>query len=180
MLCTSWVKSAASGLPFSCKLWVKHSFNSELSSYHKPQPAGLACPLFKCRAETAAFLPGTSWMKTTEAVTNNKKEYLNCLPKKFVTLRELETWPQKARASSDTCFPGAHLQLIHYHQIALTLDVIPFCPAMQGSYPHFTDDETASMELCISTRSYQPQHGCSQSLPSIPWLAPSALPLLVL
>lgn len=100
------------------------------------------------------FCKGQLWIVTRELWLTIKKSIITAtFPKKFVMLRELETWPQKVRASSQApAFPGAHLQLSHW---CPATDVIHFYTLQcKGLIPISQMMKLKHRKLCISTLCY--------------------------
>lgn len=81
------------------------------------------------------------------AVTNNKKEYHNCHISKEVcdAERTRDLTPEDQSLLPGTCFPRSSSPV---ESLVPSYGCNPFLHlAMQGSYPHFTDDETETQEV---------------------------------
>lgn len=120
------------------------------------------------------FCKGQLWIVTRELWLTIKKSIITAtFPKKFVMLRELETWPQKVRASSQApAFPGAHLQLSHW---CPATDVIHFYTLQCKGLIPISQMMKLKQEVVYLNTVLLTDGAAAWSLPWFQWLAPFQL-----
>lgn len=114
-------------------------------------------------------------MNSNQRAVAIKKEYHNCHISKEVcdAERTRDLTPEGQSLLPGTCFPRSSSPV---ESLVPSYGCNPFLHlAMQGSYPHFTDDETETQEVVYLNTELLTDGAAAWSLPWFQWLAPFQL-----